>query len=92
MRKTYIISKIISEILYKNDSFSKSRVFLKKAGYMWLERAVERTRSWKVQNEIGKLEPKLESSWRSWKIRVSSARTFQLQRNFPTSKETFQLR
>ena len=40
---------------------------------------MERTRSWKliswkVQNEIGKIEvgkfePKLESSWRSWKVK-----------------------
>ena len=40
---------------------------------------LERTRSWKiiswkVQNEIGKIEvgkfePKLESSWRSWEVR-----------------------
>ena len=40
---------------------------------------LERTRSWKVlswkvENEFGKIEvekfePKLESSWRSWKVR-----------------------
>ena len=46
---------------------------------MLLERAVDRTRSWKVinwkvQNEIGKIEvgkfePKLESSWRNLKAR-----------------------
>ena len=34
----------------------------------------ERTRCWKVQNEIGKIEvgkfdPKLESSWQRWKVR-----------------------
>ena len=35
---------------------------------------LDRTRSWKVQNEtgkieVGKFEPELESSWRSWKER-----------------------
>jgi len=36
---------------------------------------LEKTRSWKVQNEIGTIElgkfgPKLESSRRSWKVRA----------------------
>ena len=33
------------------------------------KKQLERTRSWKVQNEIGKFETKLERSWRSWKVR-----------------------